>query len=281
MKSKIQISLLLLAGLLFVNISVAIAQKSIELKYNLNEGDTYVFVTDMEQDITFEAMGQTTTLDQVMSIQMTSLITGIEGDDIKQDFTFDKIKMNQSIFGMEIVYDSEDSSTFTGMGGQIAAEMNKVIGSTIKVIMDDRGNIKDMDLSSFTDNSDLSNNLSSGNTYAVYPEGKVNVGESWETDIKPLEDSEMKVHMNYTLLKVSRKQAVIGIEGTVSANEIQGQEIRLNGTTVGEMIVDTKTGMLINSVIDLELAMDLDQGGVKIPATIVSTSETNVTKAER
>ncbi len=269
-----------MAGLLFVNISGAIAQKSIELKYNLNEGDTYIFVTDMEQDITFEAMGQTTTLDQVMSIQMTSLITGIEGDDIKQDFTFDKIKMNQSIFGMEIVYDSEDSSTFTGMGGQIAAEMNKVIGSTIKVIMDDRGNIKDMDLSSFSDNSDLSNNLSSGNTYAVYPDGKVKVGDSWETDIKPLEDSEMKVHMSYTLLKVSRKEAVIGIEGTVSANEIQGQEIRLNGTTVGEMIVDTKTGMLINSVIDLELAMDLEQGGVKIPATIISTSETNVTKAE-
>ena len=280
MKSKIQISLLLLAGLLFVNISSAIAQKSVELKYNLNKGDTYVFVTDMEQDITFEAMGQTTTLDQVMSIQMTSVVIGIEGGDINQDFTFDKIMMNQSIFGMEIVYDSEDSSTFTGMGGQIATEMNKVIGSTIKVIMDDHGNIKDMDLSSFSDNSDLSNNLSSGNTYAVYPEGKVKVGDSWETDIKPLEDSEMKVHMNYTLLKVSRKQAVIGIEGTVTANEIQGQEIRLNGTTVGEMIVDTKTGMLINSIIDLELAMDLDQGGVKIPANIISTSETNVTKAE-
>jgi len=280
MKSKIQISLFLLTSLILINISSAIAQKSVELMYILNEGDTYVFVTDMEQDITFEAMGQTTTLDQVMSIQMTSRITGIEGDDINQDFTFDKIMMNQSIFGMEIKYDSEDSSTFTGMGGQIATEMNKVIGSTIKVVMDDHGNIKDMDLSSFTDNSDLSNNLSSGNTYAVYPEGKVNVGDSWETDIKPLEDSEMKVHMNYTLLKVSRKQAVIGIEGTVSANEIQGQEIRLNGTTVGEMIVDTKTGMLISSVIDLELAMDLDQGGVKIPATIISTSETNVTKVD-
>ena len=280
MKSKIQISLFLLASLILINISSAIAQKSIELKYNLNEGDTYVFVTDMEQDITFEAMGQTTTLDQVMSIQMTSVVSGIEGDDINQDFTFDKIMMNQSIFGMEIKYDSEDSSTFTGMGGQIATEMNKVIGSTIKVIMDDHGNIKDMDVSSFTDNSDLTNNLSSGNTYAVYPEGKINVGDGWETDIKPLEDSEMKVHMNYTLLKLSRKQAVIGIEGTVTANEIQGQEIRLNGTTVGEMIVDTKTGMLISSVIDLEMAMDLEQGGAKIPATIISTSETNVTKAE-
>ena len=280
MKSKIQISLLLLAGLFLVNISSAIAQKSVELKYNLNKGDTYAFVTDMEQDITFEAMGQTTTLDQVMTIQMTSVVTGIDGEDINQDFTFDRIMMNQSIFGMEIKYDSDDSTTFTGMGGQIAVEMNKVIGSTIKLVMDDHGNIKDMDLSSFSDNSDLSNNLSSGNTYAVYPKGKVNVGDTWETDIKPLKDSEMKVHMNYTLLKVSRKQAVIGIEGTVTANEIQGQEIRLNGTTVGEMIVDTKTGMLISSVIDLELAMDLDQGGVKIPATIISTSETNVTKAE-
>lgn len=279
MKSKIQISLLLLIGLFLINISGAFAQKSIELKYNLNEGDKYVFVTDIEMDMTFEAMGATATLDQVMSIQMTSLVSKLEGDEISQDFTFDRITMNQKIFGMEINYDSDDSSTFSsGMGAQIADQMNKVIGASIKMIMDDRGKIKDIDVSSITDNSDLTNNFGSGNTYAVYPEGKVKVGESWEEEIKPMEDSEMKVHAKYTLLKVSRKQAVIGVEGTLSANEIEGQEIKLNGTTVGEMIVDRKTGILISSIIDLEMAMDIDQGGVKIPATIMSTSETNVKK---
>ncbi len=52
----------------------------------------------------------------------------------------------------------------------------------------------------------------------------------------------------------------------------------MNGTTVGVMVVDSKTGMLISSVIDLEMALDIDQGGVKIPATMISTSETVVEK---
>lgn len=281
MKSKIQITLLLLTGLFLMNISGAFAQKSIELKYNLNKGDKYVFVTEIDMDMTFEAMGTTATMDQAMGIQMTSLVKKTEGNEIDQDITFDKITMNQKIFGMEINYDSGDSSTFSsGMGAQVAEQMNKVIGATINVVMDNRGNIIDMDASSIADNSDVANSLSSGNTFAVYLEGKIKVGESWETDIEPLEDSEMKVHVKYTLLKISRKQAVISVEGILTANEIEGQEIKMDGTTVGEMIIDRKTGMLISSTIDSDMTLDIDQGGVKIPATIMTTSETNVEKSE-
>ncbi len=225
-------------------------------------------------------MGTTTTLEQVMTFHMTSLVTKTEGDEIYEDFVFDRIIMNQKIFGMEMNYDSEDTTTFTGMGEQLAEEMNKVVGTTITVVMDDLGNFKDMDAGNIANNSDISNNLSSGNTHAIYTEEEVKVGDSWETDIKPLNDSEMKVHMKYTLLKTSRKQVVLAVEGNVSANEIEGQEINLVGTSVGEMIVDRKTGMLVSSVIDQELALELEQGGGKIPATIASTSETNVTKVK-
>lgn len=44
------------------------------------------------------------------------------------------------------------------------------------------------------------------------------------------------------------------------------------------MIVDRKTGMLIQSVIDLEIEMDIGNGDVKIPALMMSTSVTNVKK---
>jgi len=280
MKSKIQISLLLLFSLFFMNISSTIAQKSVELKYNLNEGDAYVFVTDMVQDITFEAMGQTTTLDQVMMFEMSSFVTKIEGDNISEDYVIERVKMDQKIFGMEIKFDSDDSSTFTGMGAQIAEQMNKVIGAQIKIVKDNRGNIIDVDLSGFTENSDLMNNLSSGNSHAVYPEGKVKVGDTWETDINPMEDSEMKVHMVYTLLKISRKHAELGVVGTISANEIEGKDITLDGNTAGTMIVDRKTGMLISSTIDLDMTMNLDQAGVLIPATIMGTTETKVRKVD-
>lgn len=279
MKTKNTISRLTLIGLILIVTSAAFAQKSIELEYHLNEGDKYLFITDIDMDMTFEAMGSTTTMNQVMVIQMTSLVSNIEGNEISQEFTFDKITMNQKIFGMEINYDSGDSSTFSsGMGAQIAEQMNKIIGASIKIVMDDHGDIKEMDISSITDNSDLTNSFGSGNMYAVYPKHKIMVGESWETDIKPPKESEMKVHVKYTLLKITRKEAEIGFEGTLSANEIEGNEINLSGITVGTLTVDRKTGMLITSLIDLEMAMDLEKGGAKIPATMMSSYETNVRK---
>lgn len=279
MKSQIKISLATLIGLLLIGISSVFAQKSVNLEYDLSQGDNYQFTTDIDMDMTFEAMGQTTTMNQLMGIQMTSIVSSIEGDDINQDFTFDKIAMNQKIFGMEINYDSEDSSTFTsGMGAQIAEQMNKIIGATIKISMDKYGTINELDISSITDNSDLVNSFGSGNMYAVYPKHKIKVGESWEEDIKPPKESEMKVHVKYTLLKANKKQVEIGVEGTISANEIEGNEINLSGTTSGKMIVDRASGMLIQSTIESEVEMDLDKGGKKIPATMMSTSVTNVKK---
>jgi uncharacterized protein DUF6263 len=273
-----QFNLFTVFGLLFFVLG-SFAQRSITLEYDLSPNDIYEFVSDIDQDITFEAMGNTTTLEQVMTFKMKSVVKKIEGEEIHNEIAFDRIKMNQKIFGMEINYDSDDSSTFnSGMGSQIAAEMNKIVGKPVDFVMDKKGSIKKLDLSNITDNSDLANSLTSGNTYAVYPKDKVKVGDSWESDLEPLEGSEMKVHINYTLLKISRKQVVIGVEGILAGNEIQGEEINLNGTTVGEMIVDRSTGMLITSTIDMEIAVDIEQGGVKIPATILTTSVTNAKK---
>ena len=279
MKSKNQITFSIVIGMLLFFMSSAVAQKSIQLQYNLSVGDSYIFVSDIDQDVSFEAMGSTMTLNQDMSFQMTSTVKKIEGDEIIKEFTFDKISMIQKIMGMEIVYDSEDSSTWnSGMGAEVANEMNKVIGKPSEIIMDNKGNITDINISSVTDNSELTNNLTSGSTYAVYPDGKIKIGDSWENDIVPLKDSEMKVHVKYTLLKATRKQAVIGIEGVLTGNEIQGVEMQLSGTTVGEMTVDRATGMLISSTIDLEMAMEMEKDGMKIPTDILTTSVTSAKK---
>jgi hypothetical protein len=279
MKYKIQKLLLTIISLFMIVTSGAFAQKSIKLVYNLNVGDNYSFISDINQDITFDAMGTTTTLEQVMMFEMSSVVNKIEGNDISEEYAFNRIKMDQKIFGMEIIYDSRDSTTFEGMGAQIAEQMNKIIGAQIYIVKNNRGKVLDIDLSKFSNNSDLANSLSSGNTHAIYPEGKIKVGDSWESDINTLEDSEMKVHVVYTLKKVSRKHAELDVEGTVTANDIE-EELSLTGTTTGSMTVDRKTGMLISSTIDLDMSLDIDQGGVTIPATIMGTTNTTVSKVK-
>jgi len=278
MKIRNQISLVLLVGIVLLNIQNAFAQKSALLRYDINTGDKYSFTTNVDIDMSFEAMGTTMTMESEMLIEMTSVVNSIENEQFDQDLIFDRIAMNQKVMGMEINYDSDDSSTYnSGMGAQIGAEMNKIIGESIKMVMNNQGEIIDLDISNVT-STDISSNITSGNMFTVYPDGKVKVGDSWETDIEPLEDSEMKMHIKYTLLKLSRKNATISVEGTITANVIEGQEINMEGSTVGEMIVNVKTGMLINSTIDMEMEMDIEQGGVKFPASMMSTSVTKVDK---
>jgi hypothetical protein len=186
--------------------------------------------------------------------------------------------MNQQIFGMELNYNSEDESTWTGMGAQIADQFNKIIGVSINFGMDNKGNIVEIDLSELKGVDDLTNNLTSGSNFALYPKGDIKVGETWERNIKPLKDSEMRVFMKYTLLKITKKQVIISLDGTLSGNVVDGTEVKLDGTTGGELIVDRNTGMLVNSTMDIDLTIEIEQQGMKIPANIVSTSATTVVK---
>ncbi|RLD41426.1 MAG: hypothetical protein DRI89_09770 [Bacteroidetes bacterium] len=249
------------------------AQKKVELKYNLTTGDQYTYNIETDQDISFEASGQTMVMNSKIGFEMTGTVEDNTSDNIVVKTIIDRVTMTQSIFGMEIKYDSKDpSSTENPMAAKIAEAFSGLIGSSYTMTMDNKGNVKEMDMKELTDNDDLAQNLSSGSNYAIYKDGKVAVGDSWEKDIEPLKTSDMKYHIKYTVLKISKKETTLGVEGTITANSIDNEEINLEGTQTGEMIVNTQTGWLIKSVIDQELSLDIEQAGQKFPATISGTT---------
>ncbi len=267
--------LMLLSGLL----TGLYAQKHIELKYKVNKGDVYQYNMNIDQDIVFDAGGQTMALDQLMDFRMTSKVTDKAEDDFTVTSAIDAIKMTQGIFGMQITYDSEDPTSLENpMVAKIAETLSELIGAEYTMVMDNKGHVKEIDASAFSQNDDIANNISSGSNYAVYPEGKIGIGDTWDGDVTPLENSDMKVNMSYTLLKVSGKQATIGLNGTIKANNMDGDEMRLDGTLSGEMTVSTQTGWLIKSVIDQEIELDLEQNGQTFPATISGTITTTSEK---
>jgi len=249
------------------------AQKKVELKYNLTKGDQYTYNIETDQDISFEANGQPMVMNSKIGFEMTGTINDNASDNIIVKTIIDRVTMNQSIFGMEIKYDSKDpASTENPMAAKIAETFSGLIGSSFTMTMDNKGNVKEMDMSELTNNNDLAQNLSSGSNYAIYPEGKVAVGDSWEKDIEPLKTSDMKYHIKYTVLKIGKKETTLGVEGTIAANSVDDQEVNMKGTQTGEMIVNTQTGWLISSTIDQELTLDIEQGGQKFPATISGTT---------
>jgi hypothetical protein len=253
------------------------AQKNVELAYDVNSGDQYQTILDIDQDIVFEANGQQMALDQLMTIKMDMNVKEVTGDSIKLENQFTAVKMTQGIFGMTVTYDSDDPSTMQNpMAAKVGEEMGKLINKSFFMTMDEKGNLGDMNLGNLTDNDDIANNMTSGAQFVAYPDGKVSVGESWEKEINVSENSDMRFRAVYTLLKVSGKQATIKIDGTITANTVADQNLRLNGTQKGEIVVDTRTGWFIESTIDQEIELDIEQNGQKYPAnisgTIISTS---------
>lgn len=279
MKKTILISIFLTTALLQFALVPLFAQKSVELKYNLNEGDVYSYVIDTDQDIVFEANGQTMALDQLMTFDMTQKVYNVTGDSIKLDGQIKRIQSTQGIFGMEVKYDSDDPSTTQNpMVAKMGEEFAKVLNKSYFITMDKKGNMGSMDLRGITDNDDIANNLNSGSQYAIYPEGKVSVGESWDKEIVPSEESDMMFTLTYTLLKVTGKEATLGLNGKISANKFNEADLKMDGTMTGEMIVDVKTGWLIKSTMDQEIEMEVEQNGMKFPATI---SGTTITTSEK
>jgi len=268
------IAIVLIPGLLMS----VFAQKSVTLKYDVNAGDKYEYKLEIDQDIVFDAGGQTMALDQLMNFRMTSNIDEKTGNEYKISTTVDAIKMTQSIFGMQITYDSEDPNTMQNpMAAKIGEEMNNIIGSDYTMTMDEKGHVTNVDASDVS-NDELINNISSGSNFAIYKEGSVSVGETWDGDVTPMDNSDMKVSMQYTLLKVSGKEALLGLNGTITANSIDDQEMKMNGTMTGEMTVNVNTGWLIESVLNQEIELDIEQNGQKFPATISGTVTTTSEK---
>ncbi len=276
----LKMNLTLVAIMLFSSLTV-FSQKSIDLKYNVKAGDQYDYNMVTDQDITVDANGQTMAINQKIEFKLLSAIKDVTRDSLKVESQIKRIKMTQSMFGMQLVYDSDDPATAQNpMLAKIAETMGAMVDKSYSVVMDKKGNILRINMNELVESDDLANNLSSGMQFGTYPDHKIKVGESWEKEISPLKTSDMKVIMKYTLLKVAGKKATLGIEGTITANTIEGNDMKMTGTQTGEMIVNTETGWLIESKIDQEIQMNLEQNGITMPATISGTTTTTSTKVK-
>ena len=248
-------------------------QESVDLKYDLNQGDQYSYNMTTDMDITFDANGMSMTLGNIVVFESVATVQKALENEFTIGTRVKRIKSTQKMFGMEVRYDSDDPSTAQNpMVAQIAAAFSSVVGKSYIIVMDEKGNISHTDMSQLSENEDIAKSINSGTQYAIYPERKIKVGDSWEQDITPVEESDMKVHAKYTLKEISGNRATLAIEGTIMSNAISDVEIKMNGTQKGTMVVDLKTGWLIKTVIHQSIEMDIEQAGQKFPASAEGTT---------
>ncbi len=256
------------------------AQKKVLLKYNVKKGEKFISHQTANQDIDMEAQGQTMTMNQLITTDISTVISEVTPKEIKTTNQVEKMTMKQTMFGQTMNYDSSDPTTFaSGRGKQIGDALNEIIKKPYGITMDHLGNISAYDLSALLkDNNKISGNIKSGNNYVVFPDHKVKVGDSWEASIKPMKSDKMILHIKYTLKKLSGKKATIAIDGTISADSLADQSINLSGTQSGEVVVDTKTGWTMSSHMTQDIKMKVEKNGMEIPMNISSTINSTAEK---
>lgn len=256
------------------------AQKKVLLEYNVKQGEKFVGHQIANQDMNMEAQGQTISMSQIITTDISTVISEVTHKEIKTTNMVKRLTMKQTMFGQVLNYDSSDSTTFaSGRGKQIGYALNNIIKKPYGITMDRFGNISSYDLSALLkDNNKIAGNIKSGNNYVIFPDHKVKVGDSWEADIKPMKTDNMKIHIKYTLKKLSGKKATIGIEGTITASKVAGQTINLSGTLSGEVVADTKTGWTMSTNLTQDIKMKVEKNGMEIPMDISSTITSTVEK---
>ncbi len=255
------------------------AQKAIMLKYNLKNGDKYTSAMTMNQEIDMEVQGQSMVINQDMNFEFGYSVSDVTADSFNLHTNINAIKMDQSVMGMEIKYDSKDTSTFNNatVGTKISDQMNKLIDQEIISTTSVNGNVGTIDLGGLDSDNEVASNMKSSFSQAVYPDHKVKIGESWENDITTSGIAEMNMHLTYTLTKATRKQAFIDVKGTIASPDATA---KLKGTISGEMTVDRKTGWVTHSTFDQDFELQMEQQGMSFPATISGTYEINSQKVK-
>src|SRR5690606_21326435 len=114
-------------------------QAAVELKFNLQPGDRYLFSSVVKQEIAQEAMGQQITTIQDITTDYIYTIKARENGVTEIDVTMDALKMDTDVGGMQrITFDSSDPDASTA---ELKA-MSNIIGKTFQLFVNEDGSVQ-------------------------------------------------------------------------------------------------------------------------------------------
>lgn len=216
---------------LFVLVTVATsAQKSVLLRANYNQDNSYVITIEQQQNMGLQGGFN-------MSITMQMNVIDVSNTEIKTASKIETIKMDMLQAGQEFKYDSTKSDEeLDAMGKALKAQFDPMMKSSILSTLNKRGKLLSIKSEPANANMDQFSNQSS----IEYPEEKVSVGSIWSSED---ENMGMKMKTLYTVTKIENGIVYADISGSVSG---MGE-----GTIKGKTEIDIKTGiqkMLENEV---------------------------------
>lgn len=229
--------------LLLVATTLTFAQESTLLRLNYNEGDKYVMLMDMKQDM---GVGKMT-----MNIEMPMKVIAVKDDVYQTEMSFKRIKMNMEQAGMKVNYDSDlKEEELDDTSKMMSAQMKPMLETVLSTKTNIYGEVLDMQMVKGSGNVDQ---FTSQAESVVYPKEAVTVGYSWSTK---KDNNGMIINSTYTVKSIDSEVVVLEIKGDITGSS--------EGGLTGSLNIDKDTGVPVTT----HMIMNFDIMGQKVVSEI-------------
>lgn len=249
------------------------ASTSKMFKFNLEKGKGYDY--ELVWDLDTKAGGQTSAVSVtgLYSMNITDVV-----DNIRTITTsYKSMRMNMSVMDLELDIDSDkpEQKETDGQIGQVIGLMNKVvkgiIGKPFVMKVDDEGKVLEIKgfekiFMDMVDSMGLDENMKAQLTaslkdqfseqtmkdqfaqvFTIFPNKEIKVGDSWEKEYSTSGRMAAKYTTTYTAKEIEGDHVTLTAKTKITSSA-NGQE--MDGTQTGNIIVDSKTGMMVNAEFD-------------------------------
>ena len=272
------------------------------MKFNLKKGKTYDYdmMWDMKQQIMQQEMDMNMT--GSYSIEVTD-----EEDDVRTlKTTYNRIKMNMGMMGMNMFVDTDQPLPPAPTAGQLdssdmsaflARVMKGMVGKSFTMKVNAEGKITEITgmeeirksisgafqdmpsdmqipMSQITDQQLDNENMKKmfEQIFFIFPNKGIAVGESWNKPLVFGGIMPMKFDNKYTVKAIEGNHVTLDVNTKITS---ENPSMTMDGTQTGVMIVDSKTGLVVNA--EFNQNMDVTTQGM----IMKTTAKGNVKGKER
>lgn len=258
------------------------------LKFNLEKGKGYDY--EIIWDMDTKVMGQETKIN----------VGGYYSMDVKEDdgkvrtidMEYKRLRMDMNVMGMNINIDSDNSSVAgSDSANMLGGMMNKIFAGimnkpfTMKV--DQEGNVMEVTgfdkiVNAMVDSmnvgpeekaqaqASMKDQFSDSyikdqfaQIFNIFPNKEIKVGDKWEKSYNTSGRQAAKYSTVYTAKEIDGDYVTLVADTKIDSYE--DGEAKVTGKQTGNVIVDSRTGLVVNSEFDQD--MEVTAGGMKISVT--------------
>ena len=252
-----------------------LAQAQVKLSFNPAKGERYLYRFGIEQNIKQTVAGQQIPVNTTIDMLMEMNVKEKNKDEISVDYSYREVVMEVSNPMLNIKYDSKNPAVSSSEPEKLIAQVFSVfVGKTMNVIFKPDGSVlsvsgfhaimEDILKQASSDSPEQLQQMAAGflqsfnddaakqmfeQSFKIYPDKAVKPSDSWDGNLSFVIAAGISsdIKNKYTLKSVKNELALLDMVSVMEMKTGMGMEGEISGEQKGEMSLNIKTGMLINS----------------------------------